>query len=130
MNAITLNENNYPVAIQAPDEIWQYIGSKLKGPWDRSLKDLLSFRSTNTYFYNILLKPHWKELFQKYFLALKQILENGFAGDKSSGKSYFECLNMQIPTLSKETYRTVHRQVLEYLAKTAKERMRGELKKL
>ncbi|MEK6571198.1 MAG: hypothetical protein AABZ61_07505 [Bacteroidota bacterium] len=65
-----------------------------------------------------------EELFQKYFLALRDILVNEFAGDASGAKSYFDCLKMQIPTLTKEAYRAEHRQVLEYLAKTAKERIK------
>ena len=71
-----------------------------------------------------------EELFQKYLLAVQDIVVNEFDGLGDGDVSYFERLKLHLPNLTKELYREKHRKVLEYLAKTAKTAMRNELKTL
>lgn len=69
------------------------------------------------------------DVFDSYMLALKELLRNEFVAGESDG-SYFEHLKAHIPDLTKPSYIKHHRAVFEYLAKTAKDRMRLELRKM
>ncbi|HUN66322.1 MAG TPA: hypothetical protein VMW43_09490 [Bacteroidota bacterium] len=68
-----------------------------------------------------------EELFEKYFLALNQILLSGFGLDGTGEKSYFDHLRDYVPGLTRESYTSDHRTTVEYLAKLGKQRVREYL---
>jgi len=71
-----------------------------------------------------------EELFRKYIEAVREILISSLTSGGSDGVSYYDCLREQIPGLTKESYRSEHRTVLEYLGKVAKLRLKEEWRKI
>jgi hypothetical protein len=65
--------------------------------------------------------------FESYVQALQKILQEEFGGAEKT--SYFNCLQDYLPGLTKESYTLQHRNIMEYLAKIAKERLREEFSK-
>jgi len=70
-----------------------------------------------------------EDVFASYLLALRDILVAEFGNHEAGAVSYFECLKAHIADLTKAAYSEQHRTVLEYLAKTAKQRMKEELRR-
>jgi hypothetical protein len=68
-----------------------------------------------------------EELFRNYLCALNDILVGEVNGEEDI--SYFERLKRYLPNLSRRVYTQKHRTILEYLAKSAKQALREELKK-
>lgn len=70
-----------------------------------------------------------QKTFEDYIQALRNILLNEFGANGTEKKSYFDCLQLQAPGLTKAGYMQHHRTIMEYLAKIAKERVKEELKR-
>ncbi|MGA2622718.1 MAG: hypothetical protein ABSF91_02610 [Bacteroidota bacterium] len=70
-----------------------------------------------------------QKIFENYIQALRDILLNEFGANGTEGISYFDCLQLRLPGLTKAGYMQHHRTIMEYLAKIAKERVREELKR-
>ncbi len=68
------------------------------------------------------------ETLNHYCNALREVLDHFVDG--WAEKSYYEYLSAYMPNLSKEEYMKLERPRFEYIAKTAKDRLREELKKL
>ncbi len=68
--------------------------------------------------------------FRCYMLALKEVLTGEFVHNGSDSISYFDHLRREMPHLTKTNYAQQHRTAFEYMAKTAKERVRKELQKM
>ncbi len=69
------------------------------------------------------------EVFEHYIETVREIILGEFGG-ALDGVSYYDHLKARMPGLSKAAYSRNHRTALEYLAKQAKKRMRGELKRM
>ncbi|MCX6143215.1 MAG: hypothetical protein NTZ35_08345 [Ignavibacteriales bacterium] len=69
------------------------------------------------------------EVFELYIETVREIILGEFGEGPSDGVSYYEHLRARMPGLSKAAYSRDHRTVLEYLAKQAKKKMKGELKR-
>lgn len=68
------------------------------------------------------------EVFGNYIEATRSVLTSTFLDQHLDGSTYFEYLQAQIPGLTKEEYHHRHRQVLEYLTKIGRERLKIELR--
>jgi hypothetical protein len=68
------------------------------------------------------------EVFHQYMIALKDMLMIEFVQGEPDGISYFETLRQHMPQLTKAAYARQHRTAFEYIAKTAKECVRRELR--
>lgn len=71
-----------------------------------------------------------EDIFEKYMGAVKNILQSTFVDKHLDGSTYCEYLQSQIPGLTKEEYLREHRTILEYLAKSGKERLKSQFKEL
>jgi hypothetical protein len=63
-----------------------------------------------------------------YLKAIKEILKNKYSEDENTD-SYFNILKRYLPELKKEVYLHEHREIIEYLAKTAKSELITLIKK-
>lgn len=67
-------------------------------------------------------------LFENYIEATRTVLNATFIDAHLDGSTHFEYLKVRLPELTREEYRRDHRQVLEYMTKLGRERLRHELR--
>lgn len=70
------------------------------------------------------------EIFNQYFSAINEILQDTFIHNDGSTQSYFDYLIVQIPDLEYEEYRLHHRSHFEYMVKLAKNIVKKHLMSL
>lgn len=69
-----------------------------------------------------------ESLFDTYFAAVRDILEDEYIERNPAADSYFEHLKVRLPELDKQTYRSQHRQYLEYIVQKTRDELVGALK--
>ncbi|MBI3194000.1 MAG: hypothetical protein HYZ34_05950 [Ignavibacteriae bacterium] len=68
-----------------------------------------------------------ESMYRNYFQALQTVLSGEFGDGSKMKLSYFDCLKLSNPDLTKEEYKHQHRSTMEYLGKLAKTRMKALL---
>lgn len=70
------------------------------------------------------------ERFDTYMRAIQDVLKNEFILGTDGTISYYESLNKNNPTITKEEYFEKHRVIFEYLAKISKKRLQKKLRQM
>jgi hypothetical protein len=70
------------------------------------------------------------EVFSKYVLATRDILQGTLLDAHLDGSTYYEYMQQHLDGLTRQEYRAVHRPVIEYMVKVGKERLKQAMKQL
>lgn len=70
------------------------------------------------------------EILDKYIRCVKRIIEHHYIMETQIGDSYYDHFKQEFPSVSKEEYREVHRQYLEYMVKLIREDLVSNLRKV
>ena len=68
--------------------------------------------------------------FDAYFAVIRELLVDRIVNHDGDARSLFERLNLVMPGLTKEQYRSSHRAKLEYLARMTESRAKTEVRKM